>query len=133
MSKINDDSHSALKLREIFVDKQLFERKDDTVKKVYTDTEINFKRVINDMEDNKFKVSLSINLSFENKYIIEVCLSGIFQMEEEVKFKNKILLNNTVAILFPYLRSQLSLLTSQPGFEPVILPAININRLLDEQ
>jgi preprotein translocase subunit SecB len=37
-----------------------------------------------------------------------------------------------VAILFPFVRSQISLITSQPGMMPVIIPAINVNALLDE-
>ena len=39
---------------------------------------------------------------------------------------------NTVAILFPYVRSAFTLLTAQPGMEPVVLPALNINALIDE-
>ena len=37
---------------------------------------------------------------------------------------------NAVAIMFPFLRSQISLLTTQPDMIPVVLPAININKLL---
>lgn len=33
--------------------------------------------------------------------------------------------NNTVAIMFPFIRSQVSLLTTQPGMIPIVLPAIN--------
>ena len=37
---------------------------------------------------------------------------------------------NAIAILFPYLRSQVTLITSQPNMTPIILPPININTLL---
>ena len=40
---------------------------------------------------------------------------------------------NTIAIIFPFIRSQVSLLTTQPGMMPVIIPPININALISEQ
>ena len=36
---------------------------------------------------------------------------------------------NTIAILIPYLRSQVVLLTSQPGFNPIQIPIINAELL----
>lgn len=132
MSNINE-SQSTLILHEVFIEKLLFERRDYAIKKVDIDnTKINFKRSIDDIGNNKYKVYLSINMSSENGFDIETCISGIFEFEGDKDFGNKLLSHNTVAILFPYLRSQITLLTSQPGFEPVILPVININRLLDE-
>ena len=35
-----------------------------------------------------------------------------------------------MSILFPYLRAQVTLMTAQPDIEPVVIPAININALL---
>ena len=37
---------------------------------------------------------------------------------------------NTVAIMFPFIRSEITLLTSQPGMPPVVIPPLNINKLL---
>lgn len=42
-------------------------------------------------------------------------------------------MTNTVATLFPYIISQLTLLISQPGFESVILPVMNINALFADE
>ena len=39
---------------------------------------------------------------------------------------------NSVAILMPYLRSEISLLTAQPETETVVLPVFNINRMMDD-
>lgn len=72
-------------------------------------------------------------LNEDGKYRIEVEISGLFRLSEDSVLGKKILENNTVAILFPYLRSQLTLLSSQPDFEPIILPALNINALLNEE
>ena len=53
------------------------------------------------------------------------------QLDGLVDEYERILKANTVAIMFPYIRSQISLLTTQPGLHPVMLPPMNINALLD--
>ena len=60
-------------------------------------------------------------------------MSGFFRLEEDSALGKSLLMTNTVAILFPYIRSQLTLLTSQPGFESVILPVMNINALFADE
>lgn len=37
-----------------------------------------------------------------------------------------ILEKNTIAIMFPYIRSYISSITTQPGMSPIVLPAMNI-------
>lgn len=39
---------------------------------------------------------------------------------------------NAVAILFPYIRSQISLLTAQPETTPIVLPPLNIAQLVED-
>ena len=39
---------------------------------------------------------------------------------------------DAVAILMPYLRSELTLLTAQPEMESVVLPPFNINKMLEQ-
>ena len=41
----------------------------------------------------------------------------------------RLIKENGVAILFPYLRSEITLLTTQPGFQPIVLPAVNIAKM----
>lgn len=38
---------------------------------------------------------------------------------------------NTVAIMFPFIRSQIALMTTQPGLTPVVLPPINTTKFID--
>lgn len=45
--------------------------------------------------------------------------------------KEVIVTKNTMAILFPFLRSQVTLMTAQPDMVPIVLPLININALLN--
>ena len=40
---------------------------------------------------------------------------------------------NTLAIMFPYFRSYVSTLTTQPGMTPIVLPAMNIMTMLAQK
>lgn len=68
----------------------------------------------------------------EESTSLEIVVSGIFEFNVALEEEQKqiIVTKNTMAILFPYLRAQVTLLTSQPDMEPVVLPIININSLL---
>ena len=127
------DSKSILVLEKISVEKLYFERLSDAVHRVESTDKISFYHNLNKMEDQLFRVRLGVVLNEDGKYRIEVEISGLFRLSEDSVLGKKILENNTVAILFPYLRSQLTLLSSQPDFEPIILPALNINSLLNEE
>lgn len=47
--------------------------------------------------------------------------------------KNDMLEKNTLAIMFPYIRSYVSIITTQPGMNPIVLPAMNIIALVNDQ
>lgn len=49
---------------------------------------------------------------------------------DKIDFKRWGFKNN--AILMPYLRSEVSLLTAQPETDCVVLPVFNINKMLEE-
>ena len=123
---------SVLVLRKTLIDKLSFERFSNDVSKINEEGTITFHHQINPVDKNIFKVSLGITLLSELQYNISVQISGLFELTEESVMGKKLLTNNAVAILFPYMRSQLTLLTSQPGFEPVVLPIMNINALLND-
>ena len=127
------ESKSILVLNKTIIDKLVFERFSDDICRIEKEEPITFNHQISPMEKSIFKVTVGILLKSDSKYNIEVQVSGIFELTEESIIGKKLLENNAVAILFPYLRSQLTLLTSQPGFEPVILPVMNINALLDNK
>jgi len=50
--------------------------------------------------------------------------------EIEVKLICSVKTDTKVSIMFPYLRSELSLITAQPNFPTIDLPVFNINELL---
>lgn len=88
---------------------------------------------VEQIKDGEYKCSLALKLTDEEESTsLEIVVSGIFEFNAELKEEQKqiIITKNTMAILFPYLRAQVTLLTSQPDMEPVVLPIININSLL---
>lgn len=125
------NSKSILALEKVIMDKLVFERFSDAVNKIDEEGTVSFNHSITQLNEDSFKVSLGISLQSDSKYNIFAQISGFFLLEENSTLGKKLIENNTVAILFPYLRSQLTLLSSQPGFEPIILPVMNINALLN--
>ena len=65
---------------------------------------------------------------------IAVRLVGVFYISAASSDQFAHLLNyNTVAMMMPYIRSQITLLTSQPGLTPLILPVVDVNKLVNSQ
>lgn len=66
----------------------------------------------------------------KNNYPFEmsICLTGIFSTEGE---KAEVFIKNAIAILFPYLRAIVSTYTASANVPPLILPAINVNKLIE--
>lgn len=130
-----NDKISPLQLEELFVEKLEFNR----TKSDLSDGKIDFKLdveimqgVSNSQDKNEeiYKTTLIQTGVKSDEFNFTVKLTGIFSLdlshnltEEEREF---IISKNTVAILIPYLRSQVTLLTSQPGLKPIMLPIFNV-------
>ena len=86
-------------------------------------------------ETEIYRVTLLLKGKKPEECTLEISLSGYFSIESEGELtedlKNTLVTKNSVAILMPYLRSQLSLLTAQPEVECVVLPPFNINNMLE--
>ncbi len=120
--------YSSLKLEKLVFDKILFDRVG-----FKNDSELELEMEIKIGEDHEtYRVSLILRGTKEKEYHLEVGISGFFTLENLDSFINKeeLLEKNAVAILMPYLRSQVSLITTQPDTEPVVLPILNINNLM---
>lgn len=87
-------------------------------------------------DEEVYKVALSLKGNKEDEYQFLIELVGIFSVdvssEMDKEFKKEILTKNTVAIMMPYIRSEVSILTAQPGIDCVVLPPFNINAMMDE-
>jgi len=95
--------------------------------------EVEIKQVTSEKD---YCVSLSVIGKKSNEYDLYVGLDGYFTLEDvdylNDNQKKSILKRNTVAIMMPYVRSQISLLTAQPGMDCVVLPPFNIAKMMSE-
>lgn len=136
MMKIDSSSKSVLSMRDIFFEKIVFKNPNKAnmdnletqlqteiteIRKFFYSVKVILK--ITHVEDSEFKIALTLNSLFEMEDQNDIS-------EETVKVLIK---KRTLSILFPYLRSQLTILTSQPNLNPIILPVVNIHNLIEEE
>ena len=120
-------SESVLKLKRIYFKELNFSRED--VEKSNIDVEVEK----NQSTDNEYEITLNLSIAnSEEKYTVNVSIVGVFEFSENADevTKNIIIEKNTISILFPYVRSQVTLRTSQPDIKPMIIPPLNINNLI---
>lgn len=121
---------SVLELKNLFFEKITFERGETVPQKYVPQFAAEYRK----LEGTSVEVKLKCRILGDEKPIIEMVLVGIFNNKspdpDTAEELNKM---NTVSIMFPYLRSELSLLTAQPNFPVLNLPVMNINALLGAQ
>ena len=122
------DFNSVLKLQKMVFDKIQFER---IGFKNTKELEFGLQVQIGAGENNIYKVTLVLNGTKQDEYNIVISLSGFFKFEGQVEDKmgQDLISKNAVAILMPYLRSEVTLLTAQPDTDSVVLPPFNINKM----
>ena len=125
-------SQSVLRLNHVAFDKISFLRNGFMNKsKDKTDVQLRIGVSIEKDDINEYRVSLQVLAEKEDEYSVEIQITGYCSIADECKIKDTILKKNAVAILFPYVRAQLTLITSQPEVEPIVLPVINISAIVD--
>lgn len=96
-------------------------------------------RIIDEIDDGKFKVSLKFDIYNDNSkedmpFTLSAAVSGIFELEKWKEGENKFLSTvNTVAILFPFLRTLVTTITLGANIPPYIIPAVNVAQRLDNK
>ncbi len=128
------DIRSALILRTMVFDKIEFVRSGFKNEK---ELEYEMQVQIGRNPEGEFKVTLVLTGKKEEEYHFTISLSGFFEVDDgkdlgDVKVLD-LINKNAVAILMPYLRSEVTLLTAQPNTESIVLPPFNINKMLDNQ
>lgn len=88
-----------------------------------------------EINDEEINVYLSYNAKSKKEDLtIELELKGkfsVFDIEDE-DVKRYLLHVNSIAIMFPFLRSQISIVTTQPGLVPIQIPIVNAISLARE-
>ena len=131
----NTGAESTLKLESLVFTNISFSQPNPSVD---VELKLNINRTITPLSNDKHRVMLVMILSDEKKQVeIKLEAVAIFVLEHIDNMPDEdysdIINKNTVSIMFPYLRSQLTLLTSQPGCVPIIMPPMNINSLLEDE
>lgn len=91
---------------------------------------MDLEKEINELDDGKYSVKLTLIVNKEKKDLnVRVVAEGMFSMDNsDAELVRSIMNTNAVAIMFPFIRSQVSLLTTQPGMTPIIIPPINTTK-----
>ena len=123
------DLVSSLRMKNLVFDKIFFNR----IKPTKTPNKLKYSLEANcskNQIEELYKINLILKGSKEDEYEFEIALTGYFKFDtsEELdeETKNTLINTNAVAIMMPYLRSQTSLLTAQPGVDCIVLPPFNI-------
>lgn len=129
------DIKSVLKLDHIVFDKIVFERQGFQNE---NDFDFNLQSNISQRDGSEiYRCTLLLKGHKPDEYTIEISLTGFFVLSNtedlSESMKNNLVSKNTVAILMPYLRSEVSLLTAQPNTDTVVLPVFNINNMIDDE
>lgn len=119
---------SKLKINEIYAEKISFDRNMDyDGNQEDVDVKFDLDVLLNAKDSTKGAVRVKCDINAdkqeESQYVLQVTMFAEFEAEDDA-FESFAL--NAVSILLPYLRAQVSTITSNAGVEPVILPALNV-------
>jgi preprotein translocase subunit SecB len=86
---------------------------------------VSFEKI--DENHGKLRLQAVLGPAEKDPYFLNAVVSGIFECEnfEQGEETEKLMRNNSIAILYPYLRSLVSVSASIAGLPPVVLPVIN--------
>lgn len=130
---------SKLSLLKYSVDKIFFEVNDEydysKAKEIKLNQDLN--KTINKINENTFKTTLSFKIYGTEEipvpFTLSISISGLFGLEDWESEKNKqIAEKNTVAILFPFLRSLIATVTANCSVPPYVMPVINVNAFISD-
>ena len=95
--------------------------------------EPNFERdakyFVNSDNKNIFKIVINQKVNVDDFYKANVELTGIIEFDYKNEEEKVMKLRNAFAIMIPYIRSELTLITSQPGITPVMMPLIQLKKI----
>ena len=97
-----------------------------------------FTRTVSNQDDNvEVKLRMDIVSTSEKPapFTLHISMVGEFLLtmpEDNEKLRSQLLNENTVAIMFPFLRSAVSTLTTTANFPPLLLPIINLASIFSD-
>lgn len=119
---------SQLKLVDLMIVESSFSRTEKEIQDAALEMEI--EKDIQKQSEDQYEVTLAVRLKEKNDQInIYVKSKAHFTTQQE---NTNLIEKNTIAIMFPYVRSHISSITSQPGMMPIVLPPMNIAAMLKD-
>lgn len=122
---------SALQINPVVFDELSFHREGFENEGTNVQTNLDVTKQVIKLSDGKYRVIVLVTATRKDEYVAKVQISGFCSIDESLENKDALLNSNAVAILFAYVRSQLTLLTAQPGTTPIVLPVVNIVKMIE--
>ena len=127
--RIKTKYESFLSLEKIEIVESSFRKKDTPLYELELGIQVN--HIINKLNETEYEIFLSATVADEEENLyVYVKGRAIFHIEN---YEKVLLEKNTLAIMFPYIRSYVSTITTQPGISPIVLPPMNIAAMIDDQ
>lgn len=127
--KVRSAYESPLILEKIEITESTFRKKEVSLDEL--ELGVRVEHSVENIGEDEYELVLNTTVSDENENIyVNVKGKAIFRTQQ----KNMDMLEkNTIAIMFPYIRSYISIITTQPGMPPIVLPAMNIIAMINDQ
>lgn len=127
--KVRSTYESPLILEKIEITESTFRKKDVSLDEL--ELGVHVERNVENIGEDGYEIVLNTTVSDENENIyVNVKGKAMFRTQQ----KNMDMLEkNAIAIMFPYIRSYISIITTQPGMPPIVLPAMNIIAMINDQ
>ena len=127
--KVRSAYESPLILEKIEITESTFRKKDFSLDEL--ELGVRVEHSVENIGEDECEIVLNTTVSDENENVyVNVRGKAIFRTQQ----KNMDMLEkNTIAIIFPYIRSYISIITTQPGMPPIVLPAMNIIAMVNDQ
>ena len=130
LKPLEEEIGSALKIPHVVFDEVSFHR--TGFKNEKSEAKLSIGTQVNKDGEGQYRVTIHLEVQKDKEYNVTVQLTGFCQISESHPHKDVLLRENAVAILFAYARSELTLITSQPEVDPLVLPVVNINAMLQQ-
>ena len=128
------NTNSVLQMVDFYFSSISFKQKKDYLGELKLNIFHNIEHQKNTENDSMFRVIITTSVKDQEGYLdLEVVSTGVFQItdpEIDESLKHSLVELNTVAIMFPYIRSEVSIITAQPGLMPILIPVVDVNKLV---
>lgn len=138
MNYINEKTvRSDLQMKDIYFSKIECLQNKDLSKLGEVNLKTNYKVDIKDINEDEKEILFEVQIFSEDERLaINLVANGIFKLEGvnlSKEEKDIVFRHNAVAIMFPFIRSQVALITAQPGLNSVMLQPINTTKIWNKE